>query len=224
MTASLSRTTALRAFVVGAPLAFAALLTRHPMGAGDFYTAVSESSGAWLAVHFGSAILFPLMALVVWLLIRDLPGRAAAVSRWALPVFAVLYGVWETMFGIANGMIARAGSDLGPAARRGTSAAFDSIVGSPLVGELSVFNALGSAAWLTAVVGAIVALKRAGVRTTALVLLGIGGMMVMHVPPIGPVALVCLSGAALLVERHRAAAAAMPRLARPRAASAPAAG
>jgi hypothetical protein len=212
MTAS-PRTLALRAFVAGAPLAFAALLTRHPMGGGTLYDGISPEVGAWLAVHYASAILFPLMALVVWLLIRELPGRAAAVSRWALPVFAVLYGVWETMFGIANGMIAQAGSDLGPAARGGARAASELIVDSPLVGELSVFNALGTGAWLVAIVGAIVALKHAGRRTSALILLALAGALVMHVPPIGPVALVCLSGAALLLERERAAAAPRQRAA-----------
>ena len=73
----MSRTTALRAFLVGAPLAFAALLTQHPMGTGDIFTGVSENVTPWLAVHYGAAVLFPLMALVVWLLIRDLSGRAA---------------------------------------------------------------------------------------------------------------------------------------------------
>jgi hypothetical protein len=35
----------------------------------------------------------------------------------------------------------------------------------------------------------------------------------MHIPPIGPIALLCLSGAALMIERHREspAHAALPR-------------
>ena len=35
-------------------------------------------------------------------------------------------------------------------------------------------------------------------------------MMVMHIPPIGPVALVCLSAAGLLIERRRYGAVAAP--------------
>jgi hypothetical protein len=203
----MTRTTA---FLVGAPLAFAALLTRHPMGAGDFYTQVSDNVDAWLAVHYGAAVLFPLMALVLWRLIRDVPGRAATVARFALPVFAVFYTVWEAIFGIANGLLAQAGNDLSAAGRRGTAAASEAIVGSPLFGEVSVFSSVGGFAWVIAVVAAVVALKRAGVGTAALILLAIGGMMIMHVPPFGPVALVCLSGAAFLVERSRAAAGAAP--------------
>ena len=41
----MSRSTALRAFLVGAPLPFAALLTQHPMGTGDLFTEISEPAG-----------------------------------------------------------------------------------------------------------------------------------------------------------------------------------
>ena len=95
----MSRTTALQAFLVGAPLAFAALLTQHPTGTGDFYAAVSSNLTAWLGVHFGAAVLFPAMALVIWLLIRDVSGRAATVARFALPVYVVFYGVFESDHG-----------------------------------------------------------------------------------------------------------------------------
>jgi hypothetical protein len=196
-----------RAFLVGAPLAFAALLTLHPMGAGDMFDAVSENVTPWLIVHYGGAVGFPAMALVIWLLIRDLPGRAATVARCALPVYAVFYGVWEALFGIATGIIAGAGNDLAGAEREGAEAAFNSIISSPLVGEPGVFVSIGSLAWWTAISAAILALKHAGVRRSALVLLGLGGLLAFHVP-IGPPALVCLSIAAYMIERHRARVAA----------------
>ena len=199
----MSRTTAARAFVVGAPLAFAALLTQHPMGRGDFYTEVSENVTAWLAVHYAAAAFFPLMALVVWYLIRDLHGRAATVARAALPVFAVFYGVWEAMFGIANGLLAQTGNDLTPEARQGVIEASEAIVSSPMVGEMSVFNAVGATAWMVGVFAAIIALKGAGVRRAPLILLAFGALMVFHVPPFGSTALVCLSAGAYLVERRR---------------------
>ena len=191
-----------RAFLVGAPLAFAALLTLHPMGTGSMFDAVSENVTRWLIVHYGGAIGFPAMALVIWLLIRDLPGRAATIARCALPVYAVFYGVWEALFGIATGIIAGAGNSLSGAEREGAEAAFDAIITSPLVGEPGVFVSIGSLAWWTAISAAILALKHAGVRPLALVLLGLGGLMAFHVP-VGPPALVCLSIAAYMIERHR---------------------
>jgi len=200
----MTRTTAIRAFVIGAPLPFAALLTQHPMGGGDLFEQVSDNVGSWLAIHYAGAIFFPLMAFVVWLLIRDLPGRAATIARWALPVYAVFYTVWEAVFGIAIGLIAESGSDLSGAERAGAASAVDHIVASPLFGESGAFSAIGSLAWCTAIAGAVMALKHAGVRRSALVLLGIGGLLIFHVP-IGPPALVCLSIAGYMIERHRAA-------------------
>jgi hypothetical protein len=180
-----------RAFLVAAPLAFAALLTLHPKGGSDFYTEVADNVTPWLAVHYGAAILFPAMALVVWLLIRDLPGRAATVARMALPVFAVVYGVYEALVGIGGGLAADAGS----------RAAFEAIVESRIVGEGGLFVAVGSIAWWTAIAGAILALRRAGAGTASLVLLGIGGTLVFH-PISGSVALVALAAAAYLITRR----------------------
>ena len=192
-----------RALLVGAPLAFAALLMLHPMGGGDFSTLVSENLTAWLAVHYGAAVLFPLMGYVIWLLIRDLPGRAATVARIAIPVYAVFYGVYEAMMGIAAGIMTQQGDDLAGAERHGVAEAVNAIPTHPIVGEGGVFPTVGGLAWIVAITGAILALRAAGVRRSALVLLGIGTFMALHIPPIGPAALLCLSAAALLIERHR---------------------
>lgn len=195
--------TARRAFLVGAPLAFAALLTLHPMGGADFHAGIAAAVERWLAVHFGAAVLFPLMAYVVWLLLRDVPGRAATVARIALPVYAVFYGVYETTVGIASGIIAHQGNGMSGAERQGVADAVNGILSNPIVGEPGIFSGVGGIAWVVAVSGAIVALRAAGVRGAALVLLGAGALMVLHIPPIGPLALLCLSGAAFLIERGR---------------------
>ena len=108
--------TAQRALLIGAPLAFAALLMLHPTGGDDFAVLVSENLTAWLAVHYGAAVLFPLMGYLLWVLIRDLPGRAATVARYAIPVYAVVYGVYEAMVGLATGIVTQEGGD-----RRGAS-------------------------------------------------------------------------------------------------------
>ena len=200
----MTQTTALRAFLVGAPLAFAALLTQHPMGTGDMFTDVSENVTPWLIVHYGGAIGFPLMALVIWLLIRGLPGRAATIARVALPVYAVFYTVWEAIFGIATGILADAGNDLSGAERDGAAAAVDAIVASPLVGEAGVFVSIGAPRVVGRDLGARSSRSStpaSGARRSCC--FGLGGLMTFHVP-IGPPALVCLSIAAYLIERRRA--------------------
>ena len=82
---------------------------------------VSDNVTPWLIVHYGGAIFFPLMALVIWLLIRDLSGRAATIARFALPTYAVFYTVWEAIFGIANGLLANSG----PPERQGVAEAVE---------------------------------------------------------------------------------------------------
>ncbi len=189
-----STTTTRSALLVAAPLAFAALLMLHPMGGDDFATLVSENLTAWLTVHYGAAVLFPLMGYVIWVLIRDLRGRAATVARIAIPVYAVFYGAYEAMMGLATGVMTQHGGDV--------AEAVNSIPTHPIVGDGGLLATIGSLAWVTAITGAILALRAAGVRTPALVLLGIGTFMAIHIPPIGPAALVCLSGAALMIERR----------------------
>jgi hypothetical protein len=203
-----------RTFLIAAPLVFAALLMFHPMGGGDFYSVVSADPTRWLIVHLGAAVLFPLMACVVWLQIRGIPDRAARVSRIALPIFAVVYGAWEAVIGIATGIIAHEANATGGEAHRGIADAVNAMVTNPLVGDPGVLNAIGSLAWIVATAAAVVALKGVGTRRGALILLGLGGVMVMHIPPIGPIALVCLSAAGLLIERERPA---LATRARPRA-------
>jgi len=189
----MSSTTTRAALLVGAPLAFAALLMLHPTGGGDFATLVSENLTPWLTVHYGAAVLFPLMGYVVWVLIRDLHGRAATVARFAIPVYAVFYGAFEAAMGIGSGVMTQRGDD---------AEAVNVIPTHPIVGESGLLSTVGSIAWITAITGAILALRAAGVRTPALVLLGLGTLMAIHIPPIGPIALVCLSGAALMIQRR----------------------
>lgn len=199
----MSSPSAMRTFLIGVPLAFAALLMFHPIGDGDFYAAVAADPTQWLVVHIGSALLFPLMAAVAWLQIRGLGGRAAAASRLSLLVFAVFYGVWEALMGIASGVIAHEGATMSAGAREGIADVVGAIATHPIVGEFGVFNSIGSLAWVAAISAAIVALHGVDVHRSTLILLGIGAVMVMHVPPFGPFALVCLSVAGLRIERER---------------------
>ncbi len=192
-----------RALLAGAPLAFAVLLMFHPVGGDDFAGLVSDNVTPWLVVHVGAAALFSLMAYLVWLQLRGICGRAATVARVALPVFAVFYGTWEALTGIAAGVLGDEANAASGAARDGVSEAIDRLATDPIAGELGLFNSIGSLAWIVALSAAVVALHGAGVRRSALVLLGLGAMMVMHVPPIGPLALACLSAAGLLIERER---------------------
>ena len=125
------------------------------------------------------------------------------LGRNALPVFAVAYGVWEALVGIASGILVQEGEAAGGAGHRALADAVERITTHPAVGDLGVFNSVGSIAWLVAISAAIVALHRAGAGRAGLVLLAIATFIVMHAPPIGPAALLCLSAAGWLLERRR---------------------
>jgi hypothetical protein len=210
----------LLAFLVGVPLAWAVLLMFHPGGeASDVYGSVRDDVTAFLVVHLGMLVFIPLMAVAVYLLLRGVPGTAAKVGRIALIPFVIFYSAWETLQGIANGVLVHQVNGM-PAADRDVGAELvQDFAESPLVTDLGVFAILGSLGLIVALIATGVALKReAGAPTSVAVLLGISGFLITaHPPPFGPTGLVLFIAAVLLFVRSQSAAPApaphTPRLA-----------
>ena len=97
------------AYLIGVPLLWAGLLLFHPGGGGtEIYLDLRDNVTAWMAIHLGMLIFLPLMGLVMYLLLRDVPGTAARVSRIAVVPFVVFYSAFETLMGIGNGILANA--------------------------------------------------------------------------------------------------------------------
>lgn len=94
-------------FLVGVPLAWAVLLLFHPNDEGGIYQGLQDKVTPWLVVHIGMMLFIPLMAVVVYLLLRGVGGAAAWVSRIALVPFVVFYSAWEALFGIGNGILVK---------------------------------------------------------------------------------------------------------------------
>jgi hypothetical protein len=68
-------------FLVGVPLAWAVLLLFHPGGEGeDLYRDLQDHVTRMFVVHIGMLIFIPLMAVVVYVLLRGVEGTAALVS------------------------------------------------------------------------------------------------------------------------------------------------
>ena len=94
------------AFLIGVPLLWAILLLFHPGGEGDqIYLDVQDKVTRFLVVHIGMMIFIPLMAVVIYLLLRGVEGPAAWVSRIALVPFVVFYSAWEALQGIGVGIL-----------------------------------------------------------------------------------------------------------------------
>jgi drug/metabolite transporter (DMT)-like permease len=62
---------------------------------------------------------------------------------------------------------------------------------------------VGFFGWVVAMVAAAYALRRVGATWPLTLLVGGATLFAVHPPPVGPIGLVCLSGAVVLVERWR---------------------
>ena len=199
------------AFLIGAPLLWGILLLFHP-GGGEgtevTYVDLQDKVTAWLVVHIGMMLFIPLMAAVVYLLLRGVEGTAARVSRIALVPFVVFYSAWEALQGIGVGILVDRVNGL-PQTERATGADLvHDFADNILIRNFGVFGNIGSLAFITAMIAAGVALRRhAGAPLAVAALLGLSGFLITaHPPPYGPIGLALFIAAVLLLVRSRAGA------------------
>lgn len=157
------------------PAAMGVLLLLHPMGPFEIEGALDR----WYVVHVPVILLSPLLAAGGWLLLHEVPGRAAAIGRWALLPFLAFYVAWEALAAIGTGWLVRAAGSM-------PSDAADAA--APIVDQWWEWvNAphwlavLGMGAWLAFGVSAAIAHRRAGARPAVVAALAIASLYaVMH--------------------------------------------
>jgi hypothetical protein len=206
------------AFLIGVPLAWAVLLLFHPGGEGsDVYGSVHDDVTPWMVVHLGMLLFIPLMAAAVFLLLRGVDGTAARVGRIALVPFVVFYSAWETLQGLANGVLVNEVNGLPESERASGAALTQDFAESPLVRDLGVFSTIGSLSLIVALIATGLALRReANAPLAVTVLLAISGFLVSaHPPPFGPTGLALFVVAVVLFARSGSGATAPTRVARP---------
>jgi hypothetical protein len=193
------------AFLIGVPLAWAVLLLFHPTGEGeDFYPVVADEVTPWVAVHVGTLVFIPLLATVVYLLLRGVGGTAARISRIALASFVLFYAAWEVLVGIGLGLFV----DEVRALPAGEEAAGAKVVEEFADGGLiRAFELIGTTSLLVALAAAGVALRtRAGAPLAVPILLVLAAIpTAWHVTPFGQAGLGLFIVAVILVLRGRAA-------------------
>ena len=160
-----------------------------------------------MIVHAGTLVFIGLMGLALYMLVRDLPGKAATISRIAIGPFVLFYGAWEAVIGLATGALVQHANDAPAGERPAVSDAIQSLQDNAIIGDPSVVAGIGALAWIVAVIAAAVAIHRAGAPVLATVLLGLSVVVFSHPPPIGPVGLACFAGAVLVLYRSQRAGA-----------------
>lgn len=195
--------------LIGAPLAWAVLLLFHPTGDGeDFYPVVGDEVTAWMTVHVATLVFVPLIAAVVYLLLRGVEGIAAQVSRAALAFFVLFYATWEALIGIGLGVLSDEVNGLPAAEQPAGAKVIEEFADSSVI---RAFELIGTASLLVALTAAGVALRRrAGAPLAVPVLLVLAAVPIAwHVPPFGQVGLALFIAAVLLAVRARS----VPRVA-----------
>jgi hypothetical protein len=209
------------AFLIGVPLLWGILLLFHPGGEGDeIYLDAQDNVTRFLVVHIGMMLFIPLMAAVIYLLLRGVEGTAAWVSRIALVPFVVFYSAWEVLQGIGVGILVNELKGLPQAQPALREDLVQDFAEHPLIGPFGVFGSIGSMGLIVAAIAAGVALYRhAGAPISVPVLLAISGLLItVHPPPYGPTGLALFIVAVLLYMRSQSRDRAPAPLGQPRAA------
>jgi hypothetical protein len=190
------------ALTIGAPLAWAVLLWFHPdVDPNHVYADLREDVVAYQIVHVGTLVFIGLTGLALYLLVRDMPGRAARISRLAIGPFVLLYAAWESVVGLAIGALVQHGNDAPARQRPAVADAIQSLGDNVIVGDAGIVGLVGALAWIVAVIAAAIAYRQVGAPLLATILLALSFLVASHPPPLGPIGLLCFAGAIALLAR-----------------------
>jgi hypothetical protein len=197
-------TNVIRLLAFAAPLLWAALVLFHPMPAGDTpYEGLMDDVDLWLFVHVGQLILTPFLFLAVWRLLDGLSSAATLINRSALVVWTVFFSAYDSVQGVAAGLLTRYANGLAGEEQSSVGRAIDYLVeDSRLAGDASAFQMLAGAAWLTVAIAAAVALHKAGAGKAIVAAALVSTLFSIHVAP-AAIGLLALTVAGVLRERQR---------------------
>jgi hypothetical protein len=191
------------------PVAWGVLLLFHPGGEGtEIYQDLHDKVTVWMVVHVGMLVFIPLFAIAVYILLHDIEGTAALVSRIALAFFVIFYGAFETLQGIGVGALVDELNGLPEIEQATREDLVQDFAENIFFSNFGIFNVIGGLALITAMIAAGVALRgQAGAPLAVPILLGLSGFLIgAHPPPYGPTGLALFIIAVLLVVRSQMAA------------------
>jgi hypothetical protein len=164
---------------------------------------VGDATTLYIGIHLVQPVFILLLAWGTWLLVKDLPGRAAQVARVAIVPYAIVYSMFDAIAGVALGGIVRLANDASAADAAVVQRLMDS--GTDYVGA-AIWVGSGLT-WLAMALGAAFAVKPIGGRgPTLLMAIGAAIFAVGHPFPPGPIGIALFGlGIAWLEVRREAA-------------------
>jgi hypothetical protein len=186
------------------PLLWAVLVLFHPNPTETSpFEGIRDVVDRWLVIHVGQLILAPFVFLAVWRLLDGLHSTAATVSRCALVVWAVFFSAYDTVQGIATGLLIRHANGLAGEEQAAVAGALEYLVNdSQLGGNISVLALLGQGSWIVVAIAAAVALHKAGAGKAVVIATCLSVLVAIHIAPAAG-GMLALFLAGVLRERQR---------------------
>lgn len=165
--------------------------------------AVGDETTLYIALHLVQPVFILLLAWGTWLLVKDLPGRAAQIARVAIVPYAIAYSMFDAIAGVALGGVVRLANDASAADGVVVQRLLDT--GTDYVG-FALFLA-SDLSWFVMALAAALAVKPIGGRgPTLLMAIGAAIFAVAHPFPTGPIGIALFGLGLAWLEVRRAAA------------------
>jgi hypothetical protein len=187
-----------RSFFAVAVVGYIVIGAVHP-----FEIEVGDDTSLYLGIHLVQPFLVLFLAWGLWLLVRDLPGRAARIARIAIVPYAIAYSMLDAIAGISLGQIVREANEMSPVAAAEVHRAMTE--GTDYIGA-AIYVASGLL-WFAAACAAAIAVKQiGGLGPTLLMAVGAAIFAVGHPFPTGPIGIALFGLGIAWLELRREAA------------------
>lgn len=193
--------------ILGPPLLLMFLECLHPVPkAGQTpWQTISASNGWWLQLHILQLFLFCLLALsVLFLVASPISVTSALPLLCSLAVFLAFYSVLDAITGIASGLIVDTTTNLSKSIQIFGNKLIVIFLTHPVVGggTFSAAAVLGGGAWLVSMcLLARLMMKEFQINVFVVGLLIASGVFfgLSHLPPTGPIGMLCYCIACILI-------------------------
>jgi hypothetical protein len=166
---------------------------------------VGDATALYLWIHFVQLVLILLLAWGTWLLVKDLPGRAARVARVAIVPYAIVYAAFDAIAGVAIGIIMREANGMSAAEGAAVQRLFDDSDGLTEAITAGFYVASGLTWFVMALAAAIAVKPIGGLGPTLLMAIGAAIFAVGHPFPPGPIGIALFGLGLAWLEVRRAA-------------------